>query len=162
MSLKKVGNEDNHRERIGKGDNMKKLLIILAVFLISSLSIAKDEIRERDFKIIYRDYSFSDFENTRPASMGVMLWDNRELPIHPGLYASAALLTYRDFLRLECGGGGVHNEKKNRMEIGMLTGISILIKERIIFGVWYAPFWNTYGQNSDDPWGLMMGYAFGL
>jgi hypothetical protein len=133
---------------------MKKWLLVLLVLF----SICSVQASERNLKLLWRDYNLSD-EDTRPLSAGLMLWESKELPSHFGPYGSIAPLSYYNF-RAEVGGMATWNEKKDRVEIGMLTGLSYRFSCNVVMGVWYAPFWNTYGKNPDDPWGLMIGYAF--
>lgn len=130
------------------------LLVILVAFCFCSAQAGED----RRLKLLFRDYKLAD-EDVRPLSAGLMLWESKELPDHVGLYGSIAPVSYKNW-RIETGGMATWNEKKDRVEIGMLTGVSYRFSCNVVIGAWYAPFWNTYGKNPDDPWGVMVGYAF--
>jgi hypothetical protein len=144
----------NVEEKEG-GKSMKKYLFALLVLCLAcSLSIGE----EKQFKVLFRDYRWNDVD-TRPISAGAVLWDNDEHPNHLGIYASVAFLTYKNW-RLETGGVTIWDDRRGYPEIDMLTGISVRLWERVVVGAWYAPFWNTYGIHPDDPWGIMVGYAF--
>ena len=136
---------------------MKTWWLLIVMSLVCSGVVAADNI---GLRVMVRDYSVLDLA-TRPIAFGAVLWENSELPNHPGAYGSMALATYGN-LRLEAGGCGVWNEKKVRVEIAMLTGLSYEIYDNWIIGAWAAPFWNTYGKNPDDAWGLMIGYTWGV
>lgn len=131
----------------------KYLFVLLALILAGSVSAGEERLR-----LLWRDYKLTDVD-TRPISMGAVLWENKELPDHVGVYASIAGLSYKDW-RLEGGGMATWNEVKDRVEIAMLTGISVRLWDKLVVGAWYAPFWNLYGPRPDDPWGIMVGYAF--
>ena len=135
---------------------MRRYLLVFLLMLVACSCWADD----RRLRVLFRDYKLMD-EDVRPLSAGLMLWENKELPNHVGPYASVGLFSYNNW-RFEVGGLAVWNEKVEReyaVEISMLTGISHRFENNIVVGVWYAPFWNTYGRNPDDPWGIMIGYA---
>ena len=131
------------------------LLVLLVAFCFCSVQAADDG----RLRLLYRDYGLAN-EDARPLSAGLMLWENKELPNHWGPYASIALASYNNW-RLETGGMATWNEKKDRVEIGMITGVSYRFSCNVVIGAWYEPFWNLYDRkNSDDAWGVMVGYAF--
>ena len=134
---------------------MKRWLLAMTVaFCFCSAQAGED----RRLKMLFYDYKLAD-DDMRPLSAGVATWNNKELPGHSGFYCSAAFFSWKDW-RMEVGGTETWNEKKSRVEIGMLTGVSVRLWDRLVVGAWYAPFWNTSGRNPDDPWGFMVGYAF--
>jgi hypothetical protein len=145
------GWQEEKRKRRSK---MRKYLFVLLFLCLAGSGIAGEE----RLRMLWSDYKLTD-EDTRPISIGAVLWENRELPDHLGLYSSVALFSYKDW-RLECGGIGTWNEVRDRVEVAVLTGVSVRLWDRVVLGTWYAPFWNVYGVRPDDPWGIMVGYAF--
>ena len=151
---------------------MKKIIFLLMVFLISSNIYAQDG----DIKILFLDYGLSGNyykyggkygdnyygDNTTPLSIGLISWSNKDIPRQAGMYLSLAFFTYNDFVRFEVGGVGTWSKRLDAVYIAPLTGISVLLHKHIVAGVWYAPFYNLNGKNSDDPWGFMLGYSFSL
>jgi len=133
--------------------------LIVAAMAFSSLGAETKS--TRDFKIVGRDYNFwDDIISVHPVSIGVASWTDENLGNRPALYASGAMFTYKDVVRLEFGGVVTWDNNRGWADIAMLTGVSTLINDHIIFGIWLSPFWNLYGDNPDDPWGVMLGYAF--
>jgi len=141
---------------------MKKYLIML-VLLCTILSC---QASERSLKMMYYDYSVLDL-SIHPLSVGITSWtDKRYNNTVPALYGSVTMLSYRDIVRLEIGGcatwdkNRVINNDHGSVAISMITGISTLINEKYVVGIWMSPFWNLYGSRPSDPYGIMIGYAF--
>lgn len=111
--------------------------------------------------MLYRDYNIMDDISVRPLSVGINSYCTKENDTLFAGYISCALLSYRDVVRVEGGVSVTWNDNKDRLEGALLTGISTLIKERIIVGIWMSPFWNLVGSK-DDAYGGMIGYAFSL
>lgn len=137
-----------------------KILLILGFLLIANIGGAAERKSPRDVMIIGRDYNPWEDISNHPLSLGIGSWRNEELGNKLMGYGSMAFLTYKDVIRLEAGVCGTYNNIKNRLEIEMLTGVSTLINDHIIFGVWMALFWGLDKRFPDDPWGIMVGYAF--
>lgn len=137
---------------------MRSWWLILIMGFVCTGVLAAD--RVRTMRVVFRDYSILDVSD-RPLSAGVILWETKELPDHPGLFASISMVKYGR-LRAEAGGCAVMNEKVRRVEIAVLTGLSYELTDRWIVGAWAAPFWNAYGRNPDDAWGIMAGYTWGV
>jgi hypothetical protein len=137
---------------------MKKFSILL-VFLFSVISSFSET---RDLKMIYRDYTLSDTDalSTRPISVGLVSWTDNDIDILPGLYVSIAVLTYKDIVRLEVGGVTTWDQKHAYLDSDMLIGISTLINDKFVVGIWMSPFWNLHPIYHNDPYGIMVGYAF--
>lgn len=134
---------------------MRKYLFALLVLGMACSGLAGEEKR---LKLLFRDYRLTD-EDVRPISIGAVLWQSKELPDHFGPYAGLSPFYYKN-LRFEAGCASTWNEKRSRVEIAMLTGISVRIKEKFILGAWYEPFWGMDKRFPDDAWGVMVGYAF--
>ena len=141
---------------------MKKFLSILVFFCLILNSFAS----ERSLKMMYYDYSMGDL-SIHPLSIGITSWtDKRYNNTMSALYGSVAMLSYKDIVRLEVGGcatwdkNRVINNNNGSMTIAMITGISTLINEKYVVGIWMSPFWNLYGSRPSDPYGIMFGYAF--
>ena len=140
---------------------IKKILLVLA--MIASLgctSYGETRRSPRDLMLIGRDYNLWEDVSAHPLSVGVNSWYNKELGSMPAVYGSIALLSYKDVVRLECGGTATWNHHTGWAEIDMLTGFSTLLNERIVVGIWLAPFWKLYTPWNDNPWGVMVGYAW--
>lgn len=146
---------------------MKKILLIclLSMFALTCMaSETKNKAKvSRDWKIIGRDYNIFDDPSMRPFSFGLTSWTDKEHGTDPALYGSVALLSYKEMVRFECGGAATFHKGEKWADIAMVTGLSTLIADRIVLGVWYSPFWNLYDKkHSDDPWGVMIGYSIPL
>ena len=63
-------------------------------------------------------------------------------------------------VRFEAGATTTWNHNINAPEIQPLTGFSALIDDKYVIGIWLAPFWKLYAPWNDDPWGVMVGYAW--
>jgi hypothetical protein len=145
-------------------DEMKKALIltVILVGILGFLSQGSGAERKspRDLMIIGRDYNPWEDVSNHPVSLGLGTWRNDELGNKLMGYGSAAFLTYKDVIRIEAGVCGTWDQNSGWVEIAMLTGVSTLINDHIVFGVWMSPFWGLDKRFPDDPWGIMMGYAF--
>jgi len=138
---------------------MKWLWILLFFLFTTSLNAAERK-SPRDFMVIGRDYGLVEEVSVHPLSLGINSYYTKELGTVPAFYGSIAFLSYRDFVRLELGGTTAWNRKMGYMNINALTGISLLVKDRFVIGVYLAPFWNLAGSKPDDPWGIMLGWAW--
>jgi len=142
---------------------MKTSLIGLSVSVLLALTLVCGAGEKRDFMLIGRDYNlWDDMVSVHPISAGLNSWTDKEYGTVPALFGSIALFSYKDIVRLECGGTITWHKNNNQPDIAMLSGISTLIKERIVLGIWMSPFWNLYEKNPDDPWGVMIGYVIPL
>lgn len=142
---------------------MKKLgLAMLGLLLCASITLGQERKSPRDLMIIGRDFNLFESVSVKPVSIGVTSWTDREHGTDPAMYVSGAMLSYKDIIRFECGGTATLHNGERWVDIAMITGISTLIADKVVVGAWFAPFWNTYGPRPDDPWGIMIGYAFSL
>ena len=145
--------------------NIRKIIEAIAVGLIF-LSLSLNAYAEpNNLKLICRDYNPLDsLTSVHPLTIGITSWTSKGLGTLPALYGSMAILSYKDVVRLECGGAITWDRyrfpDRGEPTISLITGFSTLIKEKYVVGVWMAPPWNLYGSRPDDAYGLMVGYAF--
>jgi len=151
--MKKLG-------RIKESNMLKNWLSILIYLLIVSISIGAEGKSPRELMILGRDYNLWEDVSNHPLSLGLGTWRNDELGNKLMCYGSAAFITYKDIVRLEAGACGTWNNIDGNVQVEMLTGVSTLINDHVVFGVWMAPFWGLDKRFPDDPWGIMLGYAF--
>jgi hypothetical protein len=140
----------------------KIILIGTSLLLLAFNSNGAERKSPRDFMVVGRDYNLFEDISVKPLSVGINSWYTFDTGVLPAMYASVALFSYKDVVRFEVGGSSTWNGNKDRVDISPLTGISTLLAEKIVVGIWFAPFWNLYGNCPDDAWGGMIGYAFTL
>ena len=142
-------------------NTVKETLLVLATLVMLGCTTFGDTRRSpRNLMLIGRDYNLWEDVSNHPVDCGINSWYNKELGSMPAIYASAAMLSYKDIIRFEAGGTTTWNHNTGYPEIAFLTGISTLIEDRIVIGIWMAPFWNLHPIYNDDPWGIMIGYAW--
>ena len=152
-----------------KSKTLKEMILAGLTLLLLSMCVCGAERKSpRDLMIIGRDYNLWEDISARPVSVGLNSWYTVETGVLPAIYASAAVISYKDIVRLELGGSATWNSHRRinggsgSIDMALLTGVSTLIADRIVVGIWFAPFWNLYGSKPDDAFGGMIGYAFSL
>jgi len=110
-----------------------------------------------DVKMIGRDFWVDD-EDLLPFSFGVCSWTDRgDFAI--GGYANCSLLSFWDnYLRFGMG-LAVSSDENSHVDLRLTSFISTLLWKHFELGFYAAPFYNI-PDHTDDPCGLMMGYAF--
>lgn len=137
---------------------MKKLLIILAFILVASTCLADGA------KMIYRDFWVDD-KDLKPISFGLCSWTDLEADCQLGGYFNVSLFSFWDnHLRLGVGLAGSSPDEGSisGVDLRLITSASTLFFDCLEIGFYAAPFYNAMGNHLDDPYGLMIGYAFGF
>ena len=136
---------------------MRRIVMLLVFILAASVAHAGD------FKIMGRDYNPLDWAQN-PIGIGVCSWTDDDYDFEPGLYGQFALVSWRDAVRLNMGCAFIWDYDNDRVDFAPVTSVTMGIfffkaNKLMEVGVYYAPFWGL-DSRSDDPYGLMIGYAF--
>jgi hypothetical protein len=124
---------------------MKKVILIAFIMMLASFAMG-------EVKTFLIDYRYFDSE-IRPISLGITSFSDRDKDT-AAIYGSVCMFNYKS-IRFEIG-SGISFEG----DVAFITGFSYPIKSMVL-GAWYAPFWGLdIDGNSDDPWGIMVGYRF--
>jgi hypothetical protein len=138
---------------------MKKILVFMVIALMNVTCLADG------IKMIGRDFSVAD-EELKPISFGLCSWTDKDVDCQLAGYVNVSLFSFWDnYLRL---GAGLAVTSPDIGEISavdlrvVVPTITTLIFEHLEVGFYAAPFYNMYNGGVDDPWGFMVGYAFGF
>jgi hypothetical protein len=143
---------------------MRKLLIpIIALLILMATFSAYGQ----NVKIIGKDFWVTD-EELRPISFGLCSWTDEESPCQLGAFLNISLFNLWDnHLRLGTGfaistpdEGTADFVKVDLRLIG--PTVTTLLFDHLELGFYVTPFWNLYDGGVDDPYGVMVGYAFGF
>lgn len=136
---------------------MKKLLAILAFIFVSATCLADG------IKIIGRDFWVAD-EDLKPISFGACSWTDSDADFQLGGYVNVSLFNFWDNrLRIGIGFAGTAPDVGtiDKIDLRLVTPtVTTLLFDHLELGFYSAPFYNTMSDN--DPFGFMVGYAFGF
>lgn len=138
---------------------MKRYLVILALIFTVLLASAQD------VKVIGKDFWVTD-DKLRPISVGLCSWSDEDADFQLGGICNFSLINLWDN-HLRIGTGFAVSTKDNSSNIKMdlrLVGptVTTLVFDSLELGFYVAPFWNLYNGQRDDPYGFIIGYAFGF
>jgi len=136
---------------------MKKILIITALILMATASLGNG------VKMIGRDFWVDD-KDIKPFSVGVCSWTDKDDPCTLAAYGSCSLLAFWDnHLRLGVGLTVTDSDPDSisAIDLRWTTSITTLLWKHLEVGFYAAPFYNI-SDHTDDPYGFMIGYAFGF
>ena len=132
---------------------MKRLLVILSWVVIAFSCFAE----ESNFKIVFKDYTFSD-PNVKALALGICTWTDNDYECAVGGYLNFNFVSLlNDRLRLGTGFVVIPGDE-TKLEIRLDTSLTIKLFNYIEVGTYWCPFWGTMGK--DDPFGLLLGYTF--
>jgi len=136
-----------------------RMLTVAFLVLMASVCCAGDT------KMIIRDFLVTDTE-LKPISFGACTWTDKDSDCQLAGYLNVSLMNCWDnHLRI---GGGFSitspdiDDNISRVDMRLVTTVSTLLFDHLELGFYGAPFYNLIERHDNDPWGVMVGYAFGF
>lgn len=141
---------------------MKKFFIRAALVALMTSTCYAGGVR-----MIGKDFWVTD-EELRPISFGLCSWTDEESDCQLGAFLNISLFNLWDN-RLRLGTGfAISTPDEGTADFvkvdARLIGptVTTLLWDHLELGFYVTPFWNLYDGGVDDPWGFMVGYAFGF
>jgi hypothetical protein len=114
-------------------------------------------------KMIGRDFWVSD-EEMKPIAFGLCSWTDEEVDLQLAYYINISVLSFWDnHLRFGLGAAFTKPDEGSvaRMDMRlMVPAVTTLFFDHLEVGAYASPCYNLYNGRVNDPYGIMVGYAF--